>query len=458
MSSTEKNLPDKVFEFLNTYNIPSDSTFIVGLSGGPDSTALLLSLCHLRQKSECNIVAAYVNHGMRDAAQLDDDDDFVKGLTDQLKVELFSLIVNPGEITTVSEEQGRSSEEVARAYRYRFFNEISDKFKNAYLLLGHNLDDQCETIMIRFFQGSGISGLRGIPHQNKNILRPLIHCRKTEILSYLSDNNQNFRRDPTNDENNYLRNKVRNKLVPLVEEIFPGYVKSLAIQETRFTAIEDYIETETNRINYSLNSGSCSVSLDEFNSAHDRIRLHLLFKMFDHCYNGNVSGFRVPERFFLAALSKKLESDRVYAMAYGVKVHTSKNTLIVSATINEQSGYYYLLTDHKTNIGNHFCIHFGDNGTVSIEKKADSPLIVRSFFDGAYIENSGRNVSVKNLFKKWDVKACDRNTIPLLMDSCGIVAVLGEFWGYKNIFRNKKINSSEKFNILYLGVEKILQE
>jgi len=455
MSSIEKELPDKVHEYLIKNNISSGSTFIVGLSGGPDSTALLLSLCSLAPLNNYKIIAAYVNHGMRNELQLLEDDHFVKELTEHLDIELYTLKIKPGEIRSICSDQGRSSEEVARVYRYNFFNDIVEKFENPYLLLGHNLDDQLETIITRFFQGSGISGLKGIPDQRTNILRPLIHCRKVEILKFLYDKNQNFRRDPTNDENEYLRNKVRNKLIPLVEEIFPGYLKSMKMQMKRFSEIDNFIEIETELLNCSYGHDSCSVDLETFNSAHNQIRLNLLFKMFDYSYKGNISGFRVPERFFHVVLSQKLEKERVYARAYGIQIHTDKNSLVLSAADNLQSGYFYHLTDTATDINNLFRIQFGNNETVRIEVVRDSPLIVRSYSERDSIQINHKTMKLNELFKTWNIKLSDKKLIPILVDSAGIVAVLGEFLGYKNIFRNKKNNFSEKFNILYLGVGKI---
>lgn len=452
MSSIEKNLEHKVFDFLNNNKIPAGSTLVVGLSGGPDSTALLLSLCSYSEQFNFRILAAYINHGMRESAQLKNDDSFVRDLTDRLKIELFTLKIQPGEILDVSIEQGRSSEEVARSYRYRFFNEILERNINSYLLLGHNLDDQFETILMRFLQGSGITGLKGIPHKNQSILRPLINCRKKEILKYLSDKNQMFRIDPSNDENNYLRNNVRNRLLPLVEEIFPGYEKSLKIQEKRFTDLEDLINKEISLLNCSYNDGSCSVLLDDYNSAHDQIRISLLFKMFDYCYDGLIKGFRIRERFFQAVLSKKIEKNRVYAKGHGIQIYSDKNSLIVASVNNIQSGYFFIINDSSLIIDNLFRLCIGANQKIRIEKSSNSPLIIRSFSDGDFIEISGKNLSIKEIFKKWNVKNTDKNIIPILVDSEGIIAVLGEFWGYKNIIRNKKINIGEKFNILYLGI------
>lgn len=458
MNSIEKKIPQKILEFLIQENILPHYTLIVALSGGPDSTALLHALNLNREYFKCTIKAAYVNHGMRSEEQLLKDDEFVRDFTSQINVELFSLHVEPGEIAKISSKEGRSSEEVARSYRYGFFENILSKYENSYLILGHNRDDQYETLISRYFQGSGIGGLKGIPHRNKNILRPLIFCRKKEILQYLSLSEQTFRIDPTNEENDFLRNKIRNRLIPLIEEIFPGYAKSLNTQEERFLSLEDLIESEADQILCNYKIGSCSVLLDSFNSSHAQIRSKLLYQMFDHCYRGGLQGFRVPGRFFQSLIFNELEKNRVYAKSYGINIQSDDRSLIFSVLDNQEEGFFYSISDQDIEVPDKFYITLGNPDSIKIESVSDSSLIVRSKVLGDSIELKDKRESIKNIFKRWSVRAEDKNLIPLVVDSSGIIAVLGKPFGYKNIFRNKKKMLSQKNNILYLEVGKILQK
>ncbi len=458
MNSIEKRIPQKVLEFLTKENISPNPTLVVAFSGGPDSTALLHSLNSIQDLFTCSIKAAYVNHGMRSEDQLMKDDQFVRDFTSHINVELFSLHIQSGEIAEISSKEGRSSEEVARTYRYSFFDKILSKYENSYLILGHNRDDQYETLISRFFQGSGISGLKGIPHTNKHILRPLIFCRKKDILQYLTLSAQTFCIDPTNEENDYQRNKVRNTLIPLIEEIFPGYAKSLNTQEERFLSLEDFIESETDKVACHYKTGSCSVQLDSFNRAHSQIRSKLLYQMFDHCYRGGKQGFRVPGRFFQSLMITELEKNRVYAKSYGIIVHTDDKSLIYSVVNNQQEGYFYTISDKNIEVPGKFYITLGNSDAVKIERICDSPLIVRSEVHGDFIELESKRESIKNIYKRLNVRPEHKNLIPLVVDSSGIIAILGETFGYINIFRNKKNIFSQKFNILYLEIRKILQK
>jgi tRNA(Ile)-lysidine synthase len=458
MSLTEKNLTDSIYSYIIENELKQGSTILVGLSGGPDSTALLLLLSRISHRVDMTIKAAYVNHGMRNHKQLEADDIFVHDLTENLGIELFSRTIPQGEIEHICRHTGRSSEDVAREYRYAFFNKISHFYKNCYIALGHNQDDQFETMISRFFQGAGISGLRGIPSTNNLIIRPLIKTSKQEILSYLAGKKQTYRQDPTNLENNYLRNQIRNELLPLIERIFPGYGTSLNSLQKKFSEIEIYFQSEADKINCEYGENYCSVSLSCINSSHKLIRKNIFYKMFDQTYKGKVQALRVPEGFFNSLLDSVLTDDRVYATAYGIKIYTSSGKLYFKSISYEESGFYFLINPNETCIPGMYRISRKKESSLKLEVVEGSPLIFRSRSEGDFIIVNDRRKTLKSLFSRWKVPEDCVNLIPVLEDSSGIIAVLGEYQGFENIIRNKKINNSEKFNILYLEVENIFHE
>lgn len=458
MNLIEKDLVDKTYSFLLDNKVVDGSSIIVGLSGGPDSTALLLILAEIRKILDISIIVAYVNHGMRNSTQLNQDDEFVFKLCKKLNVKLHTCEIPSGKILKISSMERRSSEEVARDFRYKFFDEISKKYDNSFIALGHNQDDQYETMITRFFQGSGINGLKGIPNVNKKIIRPLIHSRKQEIFSYLDDKQQKYRIDPTNKENSFLRNQVRNLLIPKVKQIFPGYASSLDSLQKKFSDMEEYFQNESDKIRFIYQGNILKVSLSDFNRSHKLVRLNLLYKMFDQTYSGGEKSFRVPERFFNPLLEPVLKDESTYAIAYGLKVYTKAGELCFRPTSNENSGFYYCLDKEEVLIPGKYIIRKVMGSDLYIQVFKDSPLIVRSRSEGDYIEVDNRKKSVKDLFAQWKVSESHKNIIPLIEDTDGISAILGELHGYKNIFRIKKNNFSQKFNILYLEVKNIFQE
>jgi len=457
MNLTEKKLETEVYHYLLENNISVNSTIIVGLSGGPDSTALLLSLTKISCKFHLNIKAAYINHGMRDSNLLEIDDKFVKNLSNLLDVELIIYRIGDGVISGKAQNEGRSSEDVAREFRYAFFNRLIES-DNTYLALGHNLDDQFETMITRYFQGAGISGLKGIPHHNGSIIRPLNKIRKDEILKYLSDEEQGYCSDHTNAENTFLRNRIRNKLIPEIEEIFPGYTSALSTLQKRFVEISDFFDFLSQSIEIEYSDSQCKVSLEKFNKAHKLIRLNILYKMFDFTYKGNVKSLRVPERFFSPLLYGTLGSRKTYANAYGIKIISRDDVLCFERFQYESNGFYALLDNRETIIPGRYGVTIEEHSSIKIRTVFDSPLIFRSRSEGDSIDIDDKVYSLKKLFSQWGLTEKEKNMVPIIEDSHGIIAVLGEIIGFKNFFRNKKIHSSEKFNILYLEVRQIFQE
>ncbi len=224
-----------------------------------------------------------------------------------------------------------------------------------------------------------------------------------------------------------------------------------------FSDLNNFLDEETNVVQCDFSREKCSVDLKEYNKINKVIRLNLLYKMFDHTYNGGRKSFRVPERFF-SKLIKNLENNRIYAIAYGIKIFTESGQLYFIKYNNTFSGFYYIIDNETEVVINHFILKLVKKSEIKIITDFDSPLIIRSKKDGDIIMINEDTKSVKRIFSKWKVAEEKRNLIPIVEDSEGIVCILGSLYGYKNIFREKKMITSQKFNILYLEVREIKQE
>ena len=213
-------------EFLKTIEnnnlIKNGDRVLVGLSGGADSVYLLRALLDIKEEHNLFISAAHINHGIRETAKRDED--FVKDLCEKFSVPLFIDHVNMNEI---AKKYKITSEEAGRKARYDFFNSIKNIDKIA---LAHNLDDNAETILFRIIRGSGIQGLTGIPINRDKIIRPILNTKKIEIIEELKALNQEYMVDETNLSNDYTRNKIRNLLIPYIEEEFNNKFKDALIR------------------------------------------------------------------------------------------------------------------------------------------------------------------------------------------------------------------------------------
>ncbi|MCR4416541.1 MAG: tRNA lysidine(34) synthetase TilS [Ignavibacteria bacterium] len=220
--------------------LKNGDSIVVGFSGGPDSTFLIQFFLIIRNLFNLKIYAAHLNHKLR-GKQSDEDEEFVKEFCKKNKIE---CLIETSDIKKIAQETKRSIEETARLERYRLFNEALQKFKANKIATGHTLNDNIETMIFNFIRGSGVSGLRGIPVKRDNIIRPLMGLTKEEILDFLKEENIPFRIDTTNFEEDYSRNFIRNKVIPLLLELNPNLYETLSYTSDLLRLLEKYIQTE----------------------------------------------------------------------------------------------------------------------------------------------------------------------------------------------------------------------
>ena len=198
---------------------------VVGVSGGADSIALLHALHAIKDELELRLTVAHLNHGLRgEAAQRESD--FVQKIARTLAV---PCICELRDVRADKHTTGECLQEAARTVRYSFFTEVLERCHAQKLALGHTMDDQAETVLIRLLRGASTRGLGGIPPvRNGTIVRPLINVRRSSIEHFLQERGIAFVPDTSADEPQYLRNKIRHELLPLLTRQYnPRVVEAL---------------------------------------------------------------------------------------------------------------------------------------------------------------------------------------------------------------------------------------
>jgi len=205
--------------------VKKNESLLLGLSGGPDSIAMFHLFVSLQAEFKLNLVACHFNHCLRDEA--DQEEEFVKNTCKDIGIRLIS---EKKEVKKFFD--GDSLEQTARNLRYDFFLKCSRETKIKKLALAHHKDDLAETVLMRIVRGAGLKGLRGFlpvtQYKKLTIIRPLIDLRKSDILQWLKDRHFKFCVDQSNFSEEFLRNRVRLKLIPLLEELNPSIVDSLS--------------------------------------------------------------------------------------------------------------------------------------------------------------------------------------------------------------------------------------
>lgn len=214
-------IKQRVARFIERNNLfsPQDKV-LVALSGGADSVALLLLLQALGYTCE----AAHCNFHLR-AEESDRDEEFVRKLCGKSDIPLHVIHFDTRKH---SESRKISIEMSARELRYQWFESLREETGAAVVAVAHHRDDSVETMLLNLIRGTGISGLTGIRPVNGIIVRPLLCVSREEIIAYLSAAGQDFVTDSTNLQDEYTRNKIRLKLLPLMQEINPSVKESIA--------------------------------------------------------------------------------------------------------------------------------------------------------------------------------------------------------------------------------------
>lgn len=193
--------------------------FVVALSGGPDSTALLVSAALGAERFDFTFSACHVNHKLR-GRESDEDQQFCERLCDALDV--------PIDIRTAEPHLSGTSEEELREERYHLLSTAAQDFGVSFIAVGHTLDDQVETLLFRLFRGSAMSGLAGMRplrelESDMFVARPMLQIRRRDCERFLANVGIAARRDSSNDKDEYSRNYIRNIIIPTVQSRFPEF-------------------------------------------------------------------------------------------------------------------------------------------------------------------------------------------------------------------------------------------
>ena len=282
----------KVKNNLHKY-ISKNNRVLVCVSGGPDSVALLHVLNRLSGKNKFRIFAAHFDHRLRGKESLKDAA-LVKKLCGELGVELVSSGKN---IKSAIKKSKSGPEKTARDERYRFFIDAALRLKADRIAIGHNRDDNAETVLFRLVRGAGTAGLSGIPGKRlikdgdfgrkvKNklyIVRPLIEAFKKDIIEYLKQNRVKFRTDSSNRRNVYDRNKIRNQLIPTIEKMFnKSFKDTLASVADIASGENEYIESALAGMCKKLvlkKGGKITCRADKLVNLHRALRIRIIRNM-----------------------------------------------------------------------------------------------------------------------------------------------------------------------------------
>lgn len=459
---------DKVLSTINKHNlIQKGDKIVLGLSGGYDSVCLLHVLNRLKKDFNIEIYAAHLNHQIR-GIEAQKDALYVSKLCEDMGIIFFVKSIN---VPKYCENEGLSLEEGARKLRYEMFYEIKDKIKANKIAIGHNLNDQAETVMMRIMRGTGLKGLKGIDYIRDNcIIRPILDVERNEIEEYCEAYNLNPRIDKTNLENIYTRNKIRLDLLPYMKDNFnSNVIESIVRMSNSLKSDNDYIEKEAEakfrEVSNIKEKGFVEINLDDFVCLHDAIKVRVLRNSIKHILGD--TNF-VDQRHIedIMSLEDNSKVNKMLTLPRNIFVYRKKDSIILTneEIVNEEIEFYYnvpsngfikikelkqIIETQVMSIDRYKSMKL-DNSSKGFDfNKVKGGIVIRSRRQGDKIKLAMGSKKVKDLFIDLKIPREERCKIPIITDGEGIICV-----GDYKISENYKIDESTK-EVLKINFNKL---
>lgn len=229
-----RNLEAVVAKAIRLSGVQTDDKLLLAVSGGIDSVVL----CEVMFNLGFTFGIAHCNYSLR-GKDSDFDQDFVENLAKRLSAKIFVKKFAIGDV----EKQGTGSVQMnARAMRYQFFKDLTLEHGYQWIVTAHHLDDQLETTLLNLTRGTGIKGIVGMSASENGFFRPLLSATRAEIEAYAEANNLTWREDKSNASNKYARNKIRNKVVPVLRTLNPSLEKTFFLTNDRLAQSEKVVD------------------------------------------------------------------------------------------------------------------------------------------------------------------------------------------------------------------------
>ena len=383
----------------------SGDRIICALSGGADSVALLFALYLLKEKLHIDLAAAHFNHGLR-GAESDRDEAFVRDFCSRYDIPLF---VDSGEVKAGK----KGLEAAARDARYAFFKNLDGKIATA-----HTADDNAETVLLHLVRGTGLKGLGGIMPQNGNVIRPMLSVTRADVEAFLAEWSLPHIEDSSNETDQFLRNRLRHHVMPLLKEENPQLAENLSQMALRLRQDEECLAELAHQD---------ALSVAQLRKMHPSLRARALERFLKE------NGVHEPEAEHIALAESLVFSEKPSASGQfpgGVTVGRNYDTLVRLQGDNEpdpvilpacgtvelpQWGLRITCTPAEDLI----C----DDHTFTV--KTDGVIQVRSRRTGDTMRLSGGTKSLKKLFVDRKIPASQRQNVPVIADGQGVLGVYG---------------------------------
>ena len=397
---------NKVSAFIRQYQMitPGDQV-VCALSGGADSVALLWALYLLREKLQITLSAAHFNHGLR-GEESDRDQAFAEALCRQYDIPIY---LGSGSVTAGS----KGLEAAAREARYQFFDTLPGKVATA-----HTADDNAETVLMHMVRGTGLKGLGGISPIRGRIIRPMLTVTRQEVLDFLQEYCLHHIEDSSNETDQFLRNRIRHSVMPLLKQENPSLCETLSQMALRLRQDEQVLQeltrgelpavSELRRMPQPLRSRYLAAFLEqcgikEPESEHLTLAEKLVFSEKPSARASFPGGITLCRNYDRLEKQKESETLQTQLLPCPGRLEIPETGICISCKIAEEVVLQW----------DRFTVYSQGN------------VVVRARKTGDEIRLKGGVKSLKKLFSDRKIPAWQRDRIPVVADDAGVLAVWG---------------------------------
>lgn len=419
--------------------LKENDTIVISCSGGPDSMCLLSLLLSFKEKKNLKVIVAHVNHKVRKESE--EEEEFLHNYVKEKHI-IFELL-------TIKKYK-KNFHNDARVQRYKFLDEIMEKYKAKYLFTAHHGDDLIETILMRIERGSNLTGYIGFKtqtkHKNYEVIRPLITLNKADLKEYDEQNHIPYRIDKTNYLDVYTRNRYRNRILPLLKQNNKNIQKKYLKFSEELEKYDNYIKTTILQKQVIKNN---SINITKYNNEDSFIQTKIIemciqniqqeneFYVTDTVVDEIKKAIKSSKPNIIVSLNNSFVGVKEYDTFYITrqKENAQYDTILKDEFENEE---WVIKTNVTTEDFDNYTFRFNSS-------EIEPPIHIRCPKDTDKIKPKNMNGTkkIKDIFKDCKVSKLKRETYPIITDNKNTVLAIP---GLKKSQFDK--DKSQKYDII----------
>lgn len=425
---------------INSNLIPKNERVVVALSGGVDSSVLFYAL----KNEGYDVIVAHVNHKKREASEMEEEKIIELCHKTNTKYEVLHL-----------EKIDKNFEARAHKKRYSFFIDVCKKYNAKYLATAHHQDDNIETIIMNIIGGSNLYGYGGIAKEliidDIHVVRPLLEYSKATLYKFAEENNITFYEDQTNASDDFLRNRIRHHIVPLLKSESPSLLKKTVSYSTQLHDAFDYIRCEV--IDYA-NKNDMKIDLTSFKMLHPFIQKEIICYYLEQ-YKINRTEQKIND---ILSMLNSLDPQKSYSLKDGEYkyefIKRYDKAWIEKISVSDKKGFNFVL-NNKFDIvdSTNFKIYFDTQpkpNAIYLKLCYTNlvfPISIRNRKDGDKIKLSYGYKKIKDLMIDKKIIKEKRDEMPIFIDGNNEI-----MWVF-NIAKSQKVQEQKDRSDIYLILE-----